>query len=202
MSGIRMTMLLVSVGVLAGIVGCGSTRPSSFYVLSAIERDAPDRATAEGPALGIGPVTLPGYLDRPQMVSRSGRNALRIDEFHRWGEPLSESMTRVLGENLSRLLGSEKIAPFPWKGTVTPDYRAVVEVIRMERDAGGNFVFVARWIILDGGTGEVVTMRRFEWSRAVADATDAEAMAAAASDGLAEMSREIAAALTPGPTSS
>jgi hypothetical protein len=195
MSGIRIAVLLAMAALLAGTVGCGSTRPASFYVLSAVERDTAAPAGGEGPALGIGPVTLPGYLDRPQIVSRSGRNELRIDEYRRWGEPLAESITRALGENLSRLLGSEKIASFPWKGTVSPDYRVLVEVIRMDRDAGGDFVFVARWTILEGESNRVAEMRRFEWNRPIADSDDAESIVAGASDALAEMSREIAEAI-------
>jgi ABC-type transport auxiliary lipoprotein component len=57
--------------------GCGSLGPkpdpSRFFALASLPRAAAraqDAAGANALALGIGPIKFPGYLDRPQLVTR------------------------------------------------------------------------------------------------------------------------------------
>ncbi len=98
--------------------GCaGKSGPTTFYTLSPMEA-APAEKTSVSAAelnIGIGPVTFPSELDRQRIVTRSGRNRLEIDEFHRWGGSLESNFVRVLIENLSQLLGSERIMAQPWE---------------------------------------------------------------------------------------
>mgnify|MGYP000004657022 CR=1 FL=1 len=74
--------------ILVGLVGCATTPSSNFFVLSAGE--VPTQGSPSGIALSIGPVDLPRYLDRPQIVSREGDNRLEVDEFNRWGGALDD----------------------------------------------------------------------------------------------------------------
>ena len=59
--------------------------------------------------IGVFPVAMPDYLDRPQVVTRVSENEIKLDEFNRWAEPLKENFYTVLVENLSTLLSNEKI---------------------------------------------------------------------------------------------
>ena len=59
--------------------GClgGASAPTRFYTLvpMAVPPSEVNPITAErGPAIGVGPVTLPGYLDRREIVTRRGRD--------------------------------------------------------------------------------------------------------------------------------
>ena len=80
------------------LAACGTSEPSRLYTLSAL----PDRsegaavARAATPAVGVGPVTLPQYLDRPQIVERTGPNRLEIAEFDRWAGDLKKNLEQVL----------------------------------------------------------------------------------------------------------
>ncbi len=54
--------------------GCARTAPSRFDLLNALPATASEQQNKEaeqGIAIGIGPVELPEYLDRPQIVTRS-----------------------------------------------------------------------------------------------------------------------------------
>ncbi|MDH5298187.1 MAG: PqiC family protein, partial [Desulfobulbaceae bacterium] len=106
--------LLLSVLLLAGCVP--RTDPVSYYQLSALEAERSGTATADSDKLviGIGPVGLPEYLDRPQIVTRLTPNRLHLAHNHRWAEPLGQNIARVLGENLSPLLGTDRILLPPW----------------------------------------------------------------------------------------
>jgi uncharacterized protein len=86
----RLALVLLGASLI-GMAGCASTQPSRFYVLTDLASvESPPQVTTagQGPAVGVGPVTLPKYLDRPQIATRAGRHELAYDEFERWAEPL------------------------------------------------------------------------------------------------------------------
>ena len=102
-------LLLLAVSVVSACVNIGPGTPprAQTYVLEATV--PPARLESSGLAIGIGPVTIPGYLDRNEMVSREAANQLRLDTRHAWGAPLDQEVQRVLAEDLSRLLASDRV---------------------------------------------------------------------------------------------
>jgi uncharacterized lipoprotein YmbA len=82
--------------------------------------------------VGIGPFSLPAYLDRREVVSRIGANQLRISEFDLWGEQLDRSFSQVLARNLEVLIPGTATSVFPWKGVAEVEYRVMGEVSRFE----------------------------------------------------------------------
>src|SRR5688500_2693638 len=114
---------------LIGIAGCAGTQPSHFYVLTdlaSVEPPSQEAGAGQGPAIGVGPVTLPKYLDSPQIASRAGRYELAYDEFERWAEPLETNVTRALVEHLARLTPTDRVAVFPWPRGTPIDYQVMV----------------------------------------------------------------------------
>src|SRR5206468_11751389 len=99
--------------------------------------------------LGICPIKLPGYLDRQQFVTRISQNRFAVAENDRWAEPLEENFSRVLSQNLSILLQTERIVAYPWQRSQQPTYQVQVEVLRFEPNAEQVVELWARWIILD-----------------------------------------------------
>ncbi|MCK7492219.1 MAG: PqiC family protein [Comamonadaceae bacterium] len=90
---------------------------------------------------------LPDYLDRLQVVTRTPSGELAVSDTQRWAEPLQEGLIRVLDENLSALLGTERIVRFPWPRSLAPEYpggagSASVRV-RAGRDAAPRCAVVA-----------------------------------------------------------
>jgi hypothetical protein len=144
--------------------------------------------------IGVGPVELQEYLNRPQIVTRQSPNRLELAEFDRWIEPLKKSLPRILAENLSALLGTERVAVFPWKNSTKIDYQVVVTVIRFDGEPGVNAMLVARWTILERESRATLLSRKSEIAEPV-DAEGYEALVSAKSRALATLSREIAAEL-------
>ncbi|MGH0029896.1 MAG: PqiC family protein [Myxococcota bacterium] len=179
-------VLLALAGTGCPTIG-GPTPPSRFYVLAPLE---PAPETTDGPGLGMGPTRLAKYLDRPQMVTRRGANALELAEFDRWGEPLSEAVPRVVLSNLGALLGSDRLQLHPWRDPRGVDLELQLDVYRFDGPRGGPVELVARWQ-LRRGAAKVERIAR------IAEAyqgTGYEAQAAAMSRALARLCREIAAA--------
>jgi uncharacterized lipoprotein YmbA len=147
-----------------------------------------------GVSLGIGPIRLPGYLDRQEIVTRVSPNRIDLSEYDHWAEPLETNFNRVLGQNLSVLLPINRLVFFPWESTRSPTYQVEVEVLRFEANAAGDVQLSARWVVLDARkkaalkSGETLLVRQ-----PAAKSTDAAV--AMLSETLGDLSREIANAL-------
>jgi len=191
-------LALVLLGAsLIGIAGCANTQPSRFYVLtdlSSLESPYQGTTAGQGPAIGIGPVTLPKYLDRPQIATRAGRYELAFDEFERWAEPLDTNVTRALVEHLARLTPTDRIAVFPWPRGTPIDYQVTVEVTHFFGQRGGTAALIAHWSIFREGGSEALVSRTSHLS-APAGGPQYETMVAAMSQTVAELSGEIATAI-------
>ena len=143
-----MPPLLACVMSLA-LTGCfGTSRPSRFYTLEPLQvREGPGSTAAEV-TLAVGPVELPDYVDRPQIVTRSGNNELVISEFERWGGSLEKQISGSLVATLGDRLASRRIAVVPWRSAVlsggAPD-RMTVSVSRFDGVPGHSVVLQARW---------------------------------------------------------
>jgi uncharacterized lipoprotein YmbA len=139
--------------------GCTNAQPTRFYVLSTIA-DQAAVAPGSGVAVGVGPVNLPQYLNRPQIVTRLGDNRLAVADFDQWGGELDDNFIRALAANLSSLLRTDRVSLFPWKDGVPIDYQVTVDVLNFEQNADGTSVLSASWSIVDPATGKVRLMRR------------------------------------------
>lgn len=130
--------------------GCAHTESAKFYVLNSLTAsNAENKAEANHNkiTLGIGPINLPEYLDRPQIMTRTGGNELEYTEFHQWAEPLKDNFARVLGENLSVLMDTNRIHQFPWRRSAEINYQLSVDVINFDGNLEGESVLTVRWTL-------------------------------------------------------
>lgn len=191
--------LLMAV-LMAGCISI-STAPTQFYVLTALPSSErlpplPEPADKRNLAIGVGPVELPRYLDQPQIVTRLSPTSLHLSEFHRWAEPLQDSVARVLAENLSHLLGADDIAIYPRMRSTPVDYQVRVDLIHFEGTFGEQSVLEARWYILDAERQQELMRKTSSINVAVpVNTKNYEIMVAAMSQTLEKLSREIALAL-------
>jgi uncharacterized protein len=178
--------------------------PSRFFALASLpqikERMARNSPGTDALTLGIGPVKIPGYLDRQQLVTRVSQNRFAVAENDRWAEPLDENFSRVLSQNLSILLQTDRIVAYPWERSQQPAYQVQVEVLRFEPNAEQLVELSARWIIVDGAK-KTISSRESYLTHPARDKST-EASVAAMSDVVGGLSKEIAAdirALISGP---
>jgi uncharacterized protein len=115
-------------------------------------------------------------------------------DLDQWAEPLKDGFTRVLAQNLSRLLGTDKIVQFPWRRPVGVKLQVTVTVLRFDTDAAGESVLAARWNILDGDGGKLLYSRTSTY-RNQTSSEGVEPIVAAMSRNVAELSREVAASM-------
>jgi uncharacterized lipoprotein YmbA len=196
---LRLSRLIAVLGVVSGMAGCNLTTSqlTHFYVLTPLERAdwlAPIAGDKLELSLGVGPVTLPRYLDRPQIVTRLDANRLDMAEFEQWAEPLQESVIRILAENLSLLLSTHQIEVFPWQRSARFDYQIVVTILQFESHAAAETVLTARWVLYDAG-GEEEQMRNAFTVTVPQEAHNYQSIVSAMSRALGALSRDIAVSL-------
>ena len=128
---------------------------SKFYLLTpTADTAAPTAPTAHTQStsgdftIGLGPIKLPPYLDRPEIVTRMAPNRLELSKEDRWGESVQHGFTRALERDLAAQAGAA-IVVFPWYSTVHIDMQVQVDVYRFETDAQGTATLSAKWTILD-----------------------------------------------------
>jgi uncharacterized lipoprotein YmbA len=192
-----------------GLAGCAVSDPTQFYTLrqaaassptaESVERTASasvsrSRVAATGAVgIGVGPVLLPGYLDRSQIVIRTGADRVDLSMFHRWAEPLADGIARTLTEEIGARVPTDRIVTFPWPGVVARviRYQVVVAVLRFDGRPGGDVTLDTRWRILGRDDDELA----FRRSTIIEAATGSgyEPIVAAMARALGTLGREIAA---------
>jgi uncharacterized lipoprotein YmbA len=117
--------------------------PTRFYVLTTTAKEASGRPT--GLTIGLGPVTIPPYLERPEIMTRVADNELRPSPIDRWAAPVGTQIARTLSHDLTALLGLDRVVLHPWYSAA--EFAAVVEVdvYRFEITSDGKALLVARW---------------------------------------------------------
>jgi uncharacterized protein len=191
--------LIVALAVTAG--GCSVMSPqpdrSRFFVLVPARNShnvAP--AAAVGSSLnvtiGLGPITIPRYLHRPEVVTRISETQLAVSDNDRWAEPLDTCVASVLAQDLSMDLPGSQIVPFPWSQKRRIAYSVSVGFLHLETTADGRANVEAIWRIR-GPSGKLVRSGTTIADRSAGN--DQTSASAALSEGIGQIGREIAQAL-------
>jgi hypothetical protein len=153
--------------------------------------DAKPISAGQPLSIGVGPVTIPQMLDRPQIVSRTGPYTLQIDEFHRWAGRLNEDFARVLAENISLMLATEQVDVYPWDANFKPRYQVILDVQRFEGRLNQKDVFLeVFWKVIDPQKRTMLLIKRSAIKESLI-ATDYETLIATKSRAIAELSKII-----------
>lgn len=204
---------MIAKGVVAGALlasvlvsaGCSLLAPRSdptrFLVLASTRELREDGAStsvatndARAPSkssLGLGPIRLPDYLERPELMVRTSATELAPSRVARWAEPFGEMLKRVLADDLVQVLAPEKLVVYPWYAVDRPERQIEIDVVRLEPDGNGEVVLIARWTVRElGGTGRTVA-RESRFTHA-AKRGDPTSMASAMSAVVSQLAEELA----------
>jgi uncharacterized lipoprotein YmbA len=145
--------------------------------------------------IGVGPVTLPDYLDRPQIVTRSENTELYLAELHRWGEPLQKNFIRVLAEYISATTGSEKIIILPSRERGEIDIQVMIDVIQFDTSSSGDANLIAYWNVENRDGSKLVENTRSTLTSRVPRPDDYSSIALTLSQLIGQLARQISAEL-------
>jgi uncharacterized protein len=193
---------LLSLATSIALASCAVSDPTRYYTLdqagagraeSKTQASTPGSSAAGAMGIGIGPVIMPAYLDRIQIVTRTGTDQVEISVYRRWAEPLEDGIARLLAEEIGARVPTERVVMFPWRGVVarTIQYQVIVAVMRFDGPQGGDVTLDTRWRIL-GGDGKELMFKRTTVTEPAAG-PGYEPMVAAMARALVTLSKEIAA---------
>jgi uncharacterized protein len=192
-----MKRLTLAIAVVV-VGGCLGPRPdrTRFFTLTPLVATDPDPGHHESAdlVLGLGPVVLPGYLDRTPLVRRTDANEIAVSANDRWAEPLGYALASTLRQNLVVVLGTPRVVLYPWLPGAHPSLAVEVDVQRFEATAKGDAELAAEWNVRRVADGAVLVARLSRMSEH-AEGEGSDAVAAALSRALGAFSREVAAAV-------
>jgi uncharacterized lipoprotein YmbA len=98
--------------LMLALAACSSPE-NKYFTLSATDATAPARPANTARTIAIDDVSIPAYLDRPQIVIKQDPNRADIREYERWVEPLDGMIRRVLAADLATRLGAGRVLDKP-----------------------------------------------------------------------------------------
>jgi len=191
------TILVLALACLA--VGCSVLAPQpdrsqTFVLTSAAEEGGGQGRGGAVLSVGIGPVLLPSYLTRSEIVRRSGENRLVYDQNKLWGEPLEQGFRRVLGEDLGQTLGTVHVFQYPWSTGLRVEYQIPIQILRFDVDESGLVTLNTRWGIRRPGEPDVLSSQESRIVEAPRDGSTGSVVTAM-SAAVGRLSDEIATAI-------
>ncbi len=126
-----MNRFLISLSALF-FVGCAGPN-KAYYVLTATG----PVPTGGGIGIGVGPVTVAEYLNRPNLVTQEAPNQLGVASDHRWAGDLSENITRVAAADLGRILHTGNVRSYPWQNDSEISYQVTLDVRQLISGSDG-----------------------------------------------------------------
>ena len=121
----------------AALSGCAGSPRVNFYILAPVAKSDVAVAAGTTSSVTVGPVTIPELADRPQLVKRVDGFKVLILETQRWAEPLKDAVPRLLAENLSILLGTDRVSAYLQRAAQEADCRVFVDFQRFDAAEDG-----------------------------------------------------------------
>ncbi len=187
---------LAALGLLVGLAVAGCAGPqTNFYTLASV--DAPSAAAAAsrpGLTIGVGPVRLPEYVDRPEIVIRRNAYAVDLAIFDNWAAPLDNRFPEVLILDLAAQLPADQVIVFPPRLPTPVDVQVELGVSQFDVDTAGTATLIAEWRLRGPGGQPLPHAGRTRVTAAAADGS-MQAKVAALSEAVAQLSAELARTL-------
>ncbi len=117
--------------------------------ISGLEHKSPVGAIKK-PVIILSPVRIPHYVDRPQIVTATGKNAYQLSELNRWAEALDHNISRVLAQNLTILVPAEVVFSNTSTTAERANFRVSVNILEFHADPQGQAGLTAQWHITRG----------------------------------------------------
>ncbi len=136
------------------LVGCGGAKEKS-YRLSASEAAATG-GSSSGLSVVVGPVSLPSYIDRAEVVFASGTNEFQVPSDALWLGPLQENICRTVAADLGGILRSRNVRS-SFDSGATGSYRVALTVKQFHGISGQEAILDLSWRIQSGTGGQIIS---------------------------------------------
>jgi len=154
---------------LAGCLSVSNSPTSRFYALRTLDKSQVGQKLnfPANKIIGVGPVKIPEYLNRPQIVTEDKNRMLTFAQFDRWGESLDFAINRLINENLIASFPGASIEMYPWNLFIPVRYKIYIDVVQMESRLDKDLFFAAQWSIIDLKNKKMAITKRSEFRQSI-----------------------------------
>lgn len=174
------------------LAACQSSPPTHYFALTEIAATAPRMSLPAQIPIRVERVTIPGELDRLELVRRSTSNRLQIAAFDLWAAPLEDMIRRVVADDLAARFAPGTMASVNEPAIGDPRRHLYIDVQEFSGDEHSTVTLHAAWLLQ---TPNAASLRGTEEVAVEAGNATADALAAAMSRALAGFADRIAMAL-------
>src|SRR5262245_20030397 len=151
----RSALSLAGLTALACAASCNflapTPDPSRYFTLVSLPPEGAPVRLPDGTTLGVGPIHVAEYLDRPAITVRVEPTEGERISVDRWAEPLDSMVARVIAEDLHARFEGGQLVAFPWYPNDAPHVQVRMWLNRLER-SGDRARVAATWELLDPRT--------------------------------------------------
>ncbi len=189
-------MLGLSVFIFSGCLSISNSPEPRFYMLKTMDKgQVSEKFDIEpGVIAAVGPIGIPEYQDRPQIVTMDKEGMLKFAQVDRWGEPLDSALGRLITDNLTVMLPAASFHIYPCNFAIPLTYQVVVDVIQLDSRLDKDMFLVCQWSIIDAKNRQMLLTKRSEFRQPV-NPHNYSGLTGALSAACASLSSEIAATL-------
>lgn len=177
--------------LLSALLIAGCSQPDKTYYVLTPEGPPP---SGGGVGIGVGPVAVAEYLDRPNLVVQQTANQLGVAESHRWAGDLTQGISRVMAANLGHQMKSGNVRVYPWQRDDEIIYQVTLDVRQLHSGEDGYAVIEVGWRIYSFPDKRLKVSKTFV-DREPLESSGYGPMVAAESRLLARLARDIAAGM-------
>jgi uncharacterized lipoprotein YmbA len=145
----RVFLLFVVALTVTACAGLPGSDPTRFYVLKTTEGLSAELGSLDPNInVGVGPIQIPGYVDRAQIITFDSGARITVADFDHWAEPVGDGVKRILSANLASIIGESKVFPYP--ADFRPNEQSIqiaVEITDVFQDEEGTARLAVRWHI-------------------------------------------------------
>ena len=160
--GLGYAIIILFSLVCNGCLAVSNSPAPRFYTLRSIDNTKESKKfdITSKVIIGIGPIEIPEYQNRPQMVTRNEEGMLSFAQFERWGESLDAGLARLILENLTLMFPQAEFQIYPCNFAIPLDYQVIVNVVQLESQLDKDVFLTAQWTIIDSKTKKMLLTKR------------------------------------------
>ena len=187
-------MLLSNAGCFS--LGQGDAQPTLYYTLEPVDASPLQGNGSENPVIvGLERIEVPSYLDRREIVVRTGDNELRYTERHLWAERPSDSLQRLLSMDIERQASvAMEVHGLPWPDHSHPEWviHLNIESFEGQESPGTELLLEASWTVQSTQDGSIAKQGHYAASNLDWTKGDYSSLARGLSQGLTDLGRLVA----------
>ena len=137
----------------AVLSACASSPDPNLYLMKSANGSAISQGSSNVSVV-VGPITMPEYLKRSEVVYRTNAHDIQINENDRWAESLERNISSVITSDVAAYLGTDQAFSYYANFSTQPDYSVRLNVTEFGRVSYDRVSLSVSWELVNKSTRE------------------------------------------------